>query len=240
VNNRPEPFFFDSTLPDTGANLTQRLDDYLDHLCAPLVGTVPHAARNDFRTESRAHLEALAAEYRELGMTPHEALETAFREFGEPWQLGHAFQREWARSSPIRMRWTQTPTACAFAWFGAATVLNLELFERVTLLNLQEPKAHYWSTVVGLSPLIAGLLTGLTQPRPDGRAVLRVQGALLLFTLLLSLTLLPHGDLLILAACQLLWWLPAGYATTVTVATMAQRLRRPRFPSTQSTRRPAL
>lgn len=240
MNSLHEPFSVDSTLSNSGANLTQHLEDYLDNLCAPLIGIIPYEARHDFRVESRAHLEALMAEYQELQMTPQEALETAFHEFGDPWKVGRAFLREWVRKAPARARRTRTPAACVFAWFGLVTVYNLQIFERYALFMDRGPDSCYWLIAACLAPFFAGVLTGLTQPYPDGRAVICVQVGLLLFTLLLGLTLLPNLYLLDLAVLQLFWWLPVGYSTTMLVATLAQRLRRPRFLRPPASRRHAL
>src|SRR5438045_9125063 len=43
-----------------------RIEDYLDHVCAPLVGVVPYARRQELRAELREHLAAMAAAQQEL------------------------------------------------------------------------------------------------------------------------------------------------------------------------------
>src|SRR5688572_4418190 len=64
-----------------------RIEDYLDHVCAPLVGVVPYAKRQELRAELRSHLEALIATHQELGRGPEVAALEALRQFGDPQDL---------------------------------------------------------------------------------------------------------------------------------------------------------
>src|SRR5262245_18729182 len=90
-----------------------RIEDYLDHVCAPLVGVVPYDQRHELRAELRSHLEALAASYRELGSPPAAAVGAAVRQFGDPRRLVAQWKREWlrmaalnsARNAPSRSLW---------------------------------------------------------------------------------------------------------------------------------------
>src|SRR5260370_38948195 len=75
-----------------------RIEDYLDHVSAPLVGLVPYARRQELRAELRGHLEALAASYRELGSAPDTASEQALRQFGDPRELARRCADEWRRA----------------------------------------------------------------------------------------------------------------------------------------------
>src|SRR2546427_11434751 len=77
-----------------------RIEDYLDHVCAPLVGLVPYARRQELRAELRGHLEALAASYRELGSAPNLASEQALRQFGDPRELARRCADERSRGQP--------------------------------------------------------------------------------------------------------------------------------------------
>ena len=79
-----------------------RIEDYLDQVFAPLVGLVPHARRQELRTELRGHLEALAASYREIGSAPNLASEQALRQFGDPRELARRCAPEWRRGTPGR------------------------------------------------------------------------------------------------------------------------------------------
>ncbi len=234
MSNQPEERARPAAIPDREAALSRRIDDYLDFLCAPLVGIMDYEDRRSFREEAWAHLQALVAEYRQLNLSEMEAVETALREFGDPWKVGKAFAREWMTKQPPpeSIRRAQSPAACAFAWFGMASVVNLLIFERYALLPSfwYDPKvAQMLSWIAGLSPIAAGILTGLSMTGTNAKPILRVQAGLALFSLLFGLTFLPHVDMLILALCQIAWWLPAGYFTTAATATVAQRFRRPRF-----------
>ena len=75
--------FFDSLSPrlDTRPAATH-IDDYLDHLCAPLVGKMTYDQRLAVREEVRAHLLVLAAAHEELGGSPGEALQAAMDSLG--------------------------------------------------------------------------------------------------------------------------------------------------------------
>src|SRR5712692_3300681 len=96
----------------------ERVEDYLDHVCAPLVGIVPHTERAALRVEVAGHLAALIDEYEEVGLEPEAATHAALREHGEPWSLGQAFLEEWARREPVGRlaRGTNAGALRAFAW----------------------------------------------------------------------------------------------------------------------------
>jgi len=46
---------------------SDRIKDYLDYLCAPLLGVVPYAERRSLREEARGHLPEIAAEFEAQG-----------------------------------------------------------------------------------------------------------------------------------------------------------------------------
>ena len=69
----------------------EQVEDYLDYLCAPLIGSMPYRERRRFRMEALAHIDGLIAEYREQGFALPEAVQKALREFGEPGQIGQVF-----------------------------------------------------------------------------------------------------------------------------------------------------
>jgi hypothetical protein len=49
---------------------SDRIEDYLDYLCAPLLGAVPYAERRSLREEARAHLLDIVAEFEAQGLQP--------------------------------------------------------------------------------------------------------------------------------------------------------------------------
>ncbi len=207
------------------------VEDYLDHLCAPLVGIVPLAERRNLRDEVRAHLEALAAEYGFEGKPPREATAAALQELGEPWQVGQTFLREWLQGRPdtAPARLTRTAAGRAFAFFGVATVLNWLLIEHQAL-DLPPGDLTPWIMLLAaLSPLVAGTLTGLGQPARMGRGLGWALGILTLHALAASALLLPQPDGFGFALCLALWWLPSGWLSATATAHLVRSHRRQRF-----------
>src|SRR5437773_12561009 len=76
-----------------------RIEDYLDHVCAPLLGLVPYARRQELRAELRGHLEALVATHEELGSERTAAVVLALRQFGPPHHLSRQWAREWTHGA---------------------------------------------------------------------------------------------------------------------------------------------
>ena len=89
--------FFESLSPLLDTHPTARpIDDYLDHLCAPLVGKMTYDRRVAVREEVRTHLLVLAAAHEELGGSSAEALQAAMEQFGDARKLGRSLAREYA------------------------------------------------------------------------------------------------------------------------------------------------
>ncbi len=207
------------------------IEDYLDHLSAPLVGIVPLAERRGLRDEVRAHLEALAAEYGFEGMPPPEATAAALQELGEPWQVGQTFLREWLQGRPevTPARLTRQAALRAFAFFGVAAVFNWLLIEQRALNQPPGDLMPWIVLLAALSPLIAGTLTGLGLPARMGRGLCWALGTLTLHALATSALLLPQSDGFSFALCLLLWWLPAGWLSATATAHLVRSHRRQRF-----------
>jgi hypothetical protein len=145
-----------------------RIEDYLDHVCAPLVGVVPYAKRQELRAELRTHLEARAATYEELGKSAEIATLEALRQFGDPRDLARQWAREWAKAPPTgRVEPAWRAMVVALGCFGVATVLALALIvlERETRGSLaSDVRSSMWFAALYLLPLLAGLTTGLLAP----------------------------------------------------------------------------
>src|SRR5215212_7119533 len=93
-----------------------RLEDYLDHVCAPLVGRVGYAERMGLRAELRAHLDAMVAASREVG-EDEDAVLSALARFGPP----HRLARAWLRArGPRGATSARSATWIALGWFGAS------------------------------------------------------------------------------------------------------------------------
>ena len=206
------------------------VEDYLDHLCAPLVGIVPLAERRGLRAEVRSHLEALAAEYGYEGKPPAEATAAALHELGEPWQVGQTFLREWLQGSPdaAPARLTRAAACRAFAFFGVASLPCWALLEHHALDVPAATDLTPW-LLAALAPLAAGTLTGLAPQPRTGRGLCWAVGALTLHALAASATLLPQMDGFGLALCLPLWWLPAGWLSATATAHLVRSHRRARF-----------
>jgi hypothetical protein len=211
-------------------SVEERIEDFLDHLCAPLVGIVPYRERHALREEVRLHLECLIAEYQEKSAS-EAAIEAAFREFGEPWQSGEEFLGEWRpKPSPKgARRLVRSATMHAFAWFGLPTVLCLLLTERTILYPQQEWLLPYLFVLAFASPLIAGMLTGWSVPQKAGLGIGRAVSLLALLSLAVGMTLLPKLEGLLFGVFQFGYWLPIGWVTATSTATTLQQYRRHRF-----------
>jgi hypothetical protein len=72
------------TMSGEQARLEQRMEDYLDHIYAPMVEAVSYGRRQEIRREMRAHLDQLVAAHEELGSDRDEAVTAAIRQFGPP------------------------------------------------------------------------------------------------------------------------------------------------------------
>jgi hypothetical protein len=131
-----------------------RIGDYLDQVCAPLIGRVPTARLADLRAELRTHLEARAEAYRELGSGPEEAAWAALEQLGDPRRLGREWLREW--SWPARSRGGALLTA---GFLSASALFSASLL--VTLENHLGHNAFEIALGGPVLPLAAGLMVGL-------------------------------------------------------------------------------
>jgi hypothetical protein len=171
-----------------------RIEDYLDHVCAPLVGKVEYAERMALRTELRAHLEALADASREVGMDADAAVRDALARFGPP----HVLAADWLRAGrrgAAGVASARQATLIALGCFGIAS----SLFYALAMLASLSPEQDLatWSPLAMvqfcfLAPITAGLITGLTAP---ARHALGVFYALATLVALGALRFwLPFGD----------------------------------------------
>lgn len=211
-----------------------RLEDYLDYLCAPLLGTVPYPQRQRFRREAADHLSALAEDFAAEGFLPEDAISHALEEYGEPWPLGQSFADSWHTGSSPRysVRFADAATVRAFGCFGVFTVANLLLLEA----SVFQPGASWWQPYVTclavVSPLIAGVLTGLgLHPRP-GPGLCRAVATLAAASGIIGLLLLPHLEVLQFAFFQLVVWLPLGVLSAAVTAGLLRQFRLRHFPRT--------
>jgi hypothetical protein len=209
--------------PADGASPDSRIEDYLDHVCAPLVGLVPYARRQELRAELRGHLDALVGTHEELGSERDVAVVMALRQFGPPREISHQWAREWIQGNePAGVQSPWRAMRIALISFGAAALLGLAL-----LAVLMLSPASYFGEVgppvmlglVGIAlPVAAGLITGLFAPVRHALGVFYALAVLILPSVALTWlslrqpagtnTLADCGGMLALAQC--VSWAPIG------------------------------
>lgn len=213
-----------------------RIHDYLDHVCAPLVGLVPYARRQELRVELRAHLEALIATHEELGSSPEVAVVLALRQFGDPCAISRQWAREWLRpavSRPVPSATRAIPVA--FACFGAASLLTLLLFRIAMGATSGGGVSMAPSGVLvfgGLLPMLAGLMTGLLAPARHALGTFFALALLVLPFAALGSNPLLEAHLgpqwaesgMWMAFTLALFWLPIGPATAALGGLLRTRL----------------
>ncbi len=234
MNSPHDPNLHPNTEVEAAEDTEAQIEDYLDFLCAPLLGIVPYAQRRRLRLEAADHLYALTEDYTAEGFVPSEAVSIAQREYGEPWAVGQSFADAWTGASAAGrlVRFADAATLRAFGWFGVFSVANLLLLET----SLLQPGASQWQPYViclaVVSPLIAGILTGLGLHGRTAGGICRAVGTLAAVSGAVGLLLLPHSEGLQFAAFQLLFWLPAGALSAAVTAGLARQFRLRHFPRT--------
>jgi hypothetical protein len=168
------------------------IEDYLDQVCAPLVGKVARAKREEIRERVRLRLEQFAAAHRELGSTDSEAVDLALAQCGEP----ELISRRWLPEQQIAQanalttgRKSQNLSDRLFGSAKASTAVASLTFGLPFIAYLAQASAHIGSTVESdfmynrvwllAVPLLAGTLTGLAANKRPARGVVN---ALMLIT----------------------------------------------------------
>lgn len=229
--NSPSEFPFRSDTPPVDEERQAQLGDYLDFLCAPLLGIVPYAQRQRLRLETEDHLLALVEDFGAEGFAPDEAVTVALQEYGEPWHIGQDFAEAWLSGPhPCRFaRFTDAATLRAFGWFGVLSVLSLLGVEQCTLAPRQEALWSLVQCLAVIAPLIAGVLTGLALHPKTAGGVCRAVAALGLASGAAGLLVLPHSEVLQFALFQFLFWLPAGCLSAAVTASLRRQFRLQNF-----------
>ena len=152
---------------DDGVARDVRLEDYLDHVCAPLIGLVPYARRQELRGELRSHLEALAASHVELGSAPDVALIRSLHQFGDPHAIARHWAREWTHPSPARPlqpAWRTIPWA--LGCFGTASLVVFLILQTMASESDGSIRTAWMGLLLfgAVLPVLAGITTGLLAP----------------------------------------------------------------------------
>ncbi len=206
------------------------LEDYLDHLCAPLIGVLSYARRSQLRLETQLHLEALSAEGVEQGKTSDLALTDALREFGEPWRIGEGILREISlRPATGHTGTIRAATEHGLAWFGLPSAACLLLLTQHTLDDPHGVLLIWLSCLTLLTPIFGGLMTGLTAPAGAEAGTLRAFQIVGLFSLGVSLLLSPALTGLTFTGILVVYWIPIGWLSTRAAIVARQHYRRVRF-----------
>lgn len=209
-----------------------RVEDFLDHLCVPLVGVVPYERREELRREIREHVLSLIEDGEEQGLSPAEAVEAALREIGEPTQAGLDFLEEWTQGEPGSGERAMRARSTKVAFAGLGSFLAIDLVALESLARLDRFVSPFTPPILALlaaSPLLAGALIGaLTPPRlRHGLA------SGLVFTALaagiFAFIAWPETYGLIFFAYHIVFWGPVAHFVAVPVASVTSRLRNRRF-----------
>ncbi len=190
----PTPPFSSSEDPATTRAITRamtpsgaaRVQDYLDHVLAPLVEVISYEQRQQIRGELAAHVESLTAAYQDLGADPDKAVSEALRQLGHPRMVTRHWRRAQYRQSSTESGSARQATVVALAWFGAAyladtTTLAARLWASWGLTG----EVAFYRTEVFLVPLLAGLATGLLSRQQPVRGVANALALLAIPALLL-------------------------------------------------------
>lgn len=189
------------------APASAQIEDHLDHVFSPLVGTVPYARRCQLRAQLRDRLNALTAEYIAAGRTPEQAVKKAIEGAdsaaaapGQARSIGNWWSRVFLGDESVPIPSARGAFYTALAWFGAAVLL--------TALDspYRYPNLNIWSILI--YPLVAGVAVGL---RSKDKPVL---GALYALLALAPVSLIASAMLglppAIIPALAVIVWLPIG------------------------------
>lgn len=233
-----------------GYNPNDLIEDYLDHVCAPLVGIVPFEERSRLREEAGFHLERLAQSYVAEGLEPEAAARRAIRTYGEPAKISDEFIESYQENriqSPLFRR-VGSANFIAFCLFGVAQVLYTALLQIRVFLPSGEayrlpvspaearmlipepfPIPQSWAEFLLLygfpvvAPLAAGFLTGLFVPVGASRAVFLAMMPIVIYSFVVGSFMTPITTGLLFALFQAVYWIPAGCFASTLGATYGQR-----------------
>lgn len=233
----------------------EMVEDYLDHLCAPLVGLVPYRDRDRLRQEAGFNIEGRMRTYLLDGLDPVHAAERAIAKYGRSDALGESFLVEWMHYQPTGAlaRRIGIDLLYAFFFFGQASLwglvlalvriyvaspdpvtfgLTLDQVRRLVPEPLPMPDRNplfvlFWAYLLG-APFVAGALTGSRVLVGSAKAVVQTVLPLVILSFVVGALLWPSPEGLWLASGQLFWWLGVG-AGTAHLTSVIVRRRRFRF-----------
>lgn len=217
--------------------LNPMLEDYLEHLIAPLVGLVPYEQRFALRLETQEHLEVRVSQLERDGLGVEEATREAIRRYGSAHQVAERFLTAWFENeltSPLTRRigrangiafsrfvlahlgYVVLLQALVFLPSGAAYALPMSPAEmrRIVPEPLPLPDQPWAMALIYaypvLAPMVAGWLTGLAVPVGSARAVYNAVLPLSLYSFVVGALMVPMTAGLLFGLFQVVFWLPVG------------------------------
>jgi hypothetical protein len=182
----------------------QWLEDYMDHIYAPLVGRLSYERRQEIRAEIESHLRQYIAAHQELGSTLEEATQAALRQYGKPSHVAEQWLNACQEAPPQTWYSSVKPVKPAFLRGVVALGSSITLWMLLCVLldrPFMEPRPEIGATLATIGcllPFVSGFLIGRkTQSRPVLGMLLAQAAVLPLWPLALTFltNLLAHANL---------------------------------------------
>jgi hypothetical protein len=142
-----------------------QIEDYLDHVCAPLVAHVPYKTRREWRGEMRTHLESLTLAHVELGDAPDVAAANALKQFGASDTVSKQWQQEWEQTGQSSA--FDSSLQVARRWYGGAFCLTAAILLLTgDLINQGRSGLAVTVLLCLLTPLVVGVGIGRQARHP--------------------------------------------------------------------------
>ena len=226
------------------------IEDYLDHLCAPLVGLVPYRERDRLRQEAGYNIEGRMEAFLLDGLSPVQAAERAIAKYGRSDAICEGFLSEWMRYQPHGWISRRLGMANLYAlfFFGQAFLwglvlalvrvfvpspdpvtfgLTLDQVRRLVPEPLPLPDRNplfvaLWVYLL-LAPFVAGALTGAYVLVGAAKAVAQAILLFVVVSFVVGALLWPAPEGIWLTVSQLLWWLGVGTGTAHLTSVIVRR-----------------
>jgi len=215
-------------LHDSERGADPKLLSYVDRLCEPLQRTLSAADLSEFRLQALVHLEMLAKDLEEDGLSPSDSVERALHEYGRADLLAISYLDEWCKGSrPVGFaRGARSATLWSFVWFGLASAICLVATQAVSMLPGMSGFEPIATVLTWVMPVVAGVMTAVSVPTGNIRAVCIALAVVIAHTIIVAQLMQPFPEGSRLMSLQVFAWLPIGCATTYLTALLR---RRPRF-----------
>ncbi|HLJ54203.1 MAG TPA: hypothetical protein VKT77_04135 [Chthonomonadaceae bacterium] len=171
-----------------------QIEDYLDHYCAPLVGSVPYEERLRLREEMQTQIESMAAAHVELGSTREQAVALTLRQFGHapfvaPAQSGPQLRQ----AAPVKVEAHARPRGVGFGVFAFGLAMFLQAMTIASMRNSDTGGGLAALVMMAAFPFLAGLALGYRRPDRTLRVMLRSMCWLVIPSLFATLIAMSDG-----------------------------------------------